>query len=229
MLAELVDGLASPHDAMDLLTRAVDADPSAMVRDGGVIAKGYDAELDELRALSSDAGAFLVDLEARERARTGIATLRVEYNRVHGFYIEIAHAKAANVPDDYRRRQTTKNAERYITPELKAFEDRALSARERALAREKALYEQLLDRLAVSIGALQRIARALAAVDVLQRMPIAPTRADGRGPSWSSSPASRSTRVVIRSSKRNVFRARDRRAPTASSRTTASSGRTDDC
>ena len=107
---------------------------------------GFDAELDELRALRDNTGQFLVDLEAREKARTGINNLRVEYNRVHGFYIEVTHGQTTKVPDDYRRRQTLKNAERYITPELKSFEDKALSARERALAREKVLYEQIVAR-----------------------------------------------------------------------------------
>ena len=167
LISTLIDQLATPRDALDRLIGAIAETPSTLVRDGGVIAPGHDVELDELRALSSDAGAFLVGLEARERARTGIASLRVEYNKVHGFYIEIAHAKAVDLPDDYRRRQTTKNAERYITPELKAYEDKALSARERSLAREKHLYEKLLDRLADSIADLQRVARALAAVDVL--------------------------------------------------------------
>ncbi len=124
------------------------AEPAYSVRDGDVIAAGHDVELDELRAMRDNTGQFLVDLEQRERARTGIGNLRVEYNRVHGFYIEVSHGQSAKVPDDYRRRQTLKNAERYITPELKSFEDRALSARERALSREKALYEQLLDSLA---------------------------------------------------------------------------------
>jgi hypothetical protein len=113
-----------------------------VLREGGVIADGFDAELDELRALTRDAGAFLLELETRERARTGIATLKVEYNKVHGFYIEVSRAQSDKVPDDYRRRQTLKNAERYITPELKAFEDKALSAQERALAREKMLFER---------------------------------------------------------------------------------------
>ena len=171
MIDELKVALATPRDALDLLVGAIADQPAALVRDGGVIAAGHDAELDELRALTTDAGTFLVDLEARERTRTGIAGLRVEYNKVHGFYIEISHARVADassaLPDDYRRRQTTKNAERYITPELKAFEDRALSARERSLTREKHLYEKLLDRLAASIGDLQRIARGLASVDVL--------------------------------------------------------------
>src|SRR5471030_2759385 len=137
-----------------------------MVRDGGVFAEGYDAELDELRSLSQNAGQFLVDLETRERARTGIANLRVEYNRVHGFYIEVTHGQTTKVPDDYRRRQTLKNAERYITPELKAYEDKALSAQDKALAREKMLYEQLLTELAPHIGSLQTIAQALAQLDL---------------------------------------------------------------
>ena len=137
-----------------------------MVRDGGVIARGYDAELDELREIEN-AARFLIDLEARERARTGIGNLRVEYNHVHGFYIEVTRGQTAKVPDDYRRRQTLKNAERYITPELKTFEDKALSAQERALAREKPLYDALLDALAPHLGRLQRVARALAALDVL--------------------------------------------------------------
>jgi DNA mismatch repair protein MutS len=150
-----------------LLTRAVAVEPAAQLRDGGVIADGFDATLDELRGIDSQCGAFLVDLEARERTRTGIAGLKVEYNRVHGFYIEVSQAQSARVPDDYRRRQTLKNAERYITPELKAFEDKALSAQERALAREKLLYEALLADLAPAIPALQRAAQALAALDVL--------------------------------------------------------------
>jgi DNA mismatch repair protein MutS len=167
MLVELIGSLATPVAALERLTGAIAEAPAALVRDGGVIADGHDPELDELRAMSTDAGAFLVDLEARERARTGIANLRVEYNRVHGFYIEVTHARTEQVPADYRRRQTTKNAERYITPELKAYEDRALSARERALAREKHLYDRVLDALAPSIGDFQRIARAIAGVDVL--------------------------------------------------------------
>src|SRR2546430_2765246 len=138
-----------------------------MVRDGGVIANGYNRELDELRALQTDSGTFLAELEGRERNRTGIPNLRVAYNNVHGFYIEITNAHAAKVPADYRRRQTLKNAERYITPELKAFEDKALSARDRALALEKSLYDELLDLLGAHVPVLQRIARALAQLDVL--------------------------------------------------------------
>ena len=130
-----------------LLTRAIAPEPAALVRDGSVIATGYDGDLDELRAIDANCGEFLVALETRERARTGIANLKVEYNRVHGFYIEVTNAQVEKIPDDYRRRQTLKNAERYITAELKTFEDKALSAQERALAREKWLYDQLLDAL----------------------------------------------------------------------------------
>jgi DNA mismatch repair protein MutS len=167
LLRELHDDLSTPEQCLDLLVRAVAEEPAAMVRDGGVFARGFDAELDELRALSENAGQFLVDLESRERARTGIANLRVEYNKVHGFYIEVTNGQADKVPDDYRRRQTLKNCERYITPELKAFEDKALSAQDKALLREKQLYDQLLADLAPHIGCLQAIARALAQVDTL--------------------------------------------------------------
>ncbi|MEM4986033.1 DNA mismatch repair protein MutS [Collimonas sp. H4R21] len=167
LLQELQIALETPVDCLQLLQTAIAAEPSTMVRDGGVIAAGFDAELDELRGLSENAGQYLVDLETRERARTGIANLRVEYNKVHGFYIEVTHGQTTKVPDDYRRRQTLKNAERYITPELKAFEDKALSAQERALIREKALYEQILQDLAPHIGTLQNIAHALAQLDTL--------------------------------------------------------------
>ncbi|HEV2612775.1 MAG TPA: DNA mismatch repair protein MutS [Noviherbaspirillum sp.] len=167
LLAFLHQALATPDDCLDLIERAIAPEPAAMVRDGGVIARGFDTELDELRGLSENAGQFLVELEGRERARTGIANLRVEYNKVHGFYIEVTHGQTAKVPDDYRRRQTLKNAERYITPELKAFEDKALSAQERALAREKYLYDKLLNDLAPHIGGLQQIAAAIAQLDTL--------------------------------------------------------------
>jgi len=138
-----------------------------LLRDGGVIADGYDAALDELRRLQSNAGSFLIELESRERARSGIPNLKVAYNHVHGYYIEVTHAHVDRIPADYRRRQTLKNAERYVTPELKSFEDKALSARDRALALEKTLYDALLDKLAAHVPALQRIARALAQSDVL--------------------------------------------------------------
>lgn len=126
----------SPPTCIDLLQRALLPEPSAMVRDGGVMNHGFDSELDELRHIQTNGDSFLLALEARERERTGIGNLKVQYNRVHGFYIEISQGQLDKVPDDYRRRQTLKNAERFITPELKAFEDKALSAQERALARE---------------------------------------------------------------------------------------------
>jgi len=153
-----------------LLARAIAPEPAALVRDGGVIATGFDADLDELRAIDAHCGEFLVALEARERERTGIANLKVEYNRVHGFYIEVTNTHVEKIPDDYRRRQTLKNAERYITPELKTFEDKALSAQERALAREKFLFERLLDELAPAIPVLQDAATALAMLDVLANL-----------------------------------------------------------
>lgn len=167
LLLELLTELTTPDSALDLLSRAIQPEPSTLLREGGVIANGYDADLDELRGINDNCGAYLVELEARERERTGIANLKVEYNRVHGFYIEITHANAAKVPDDYRRRQTLKNAERYITPELKAFEDKALSAQDRALAREKILYEAVLTALQEDLPQLQAIARAVAYVDLL--------------------------------------------------------------
>jgi DNA mismatch repair protein MutS len=166
-LAALAQALAPQPALATLLRAAIQAEPAAVLRDGGVVADGYDKELDELRAIQSNCGEFLLELEARERARTGIPALKVEYNRVHGFYIEVGNAHAARVPADYRRRQTLKNAERYIMPELKAFEDKALSARERALAREKLLYERLLDELEPHIPALQGAAAALAELDML--------------------------------------------------------------
>jgi DNA mismatch repair protein MutS len=167
LLSAVHDALATPEACLDLLQRAVTEEPAAMVRDGGVFARGFDAELDELRGLSENAGQFLVDLETRERARTGIANLRVEYNKVHGFYIEVTHGQTDKVPDDYRRRQTLKNAERYITPELKVFEDKALSAQDKALVREKLLYDQLLADLAPHIARLQTISQGLAQLDTL--------------------------------------------------------------
>ncbi len=167
LLEALARDLEPPGECIALLARAIQPEPAALVRDGGVIADGYSAELDELRRLQTNAGEFLAALEARERERTGIPNLRVAYNHVHGYYIEVTHAQADKVPADYRRRQTLKNAERYITPELKQFEDKALSAKERALALEKSLYDSLLDALLAHLPALQRIARALAQLDVL--------------------------------------------------------------
>ncbi|MCW7537596.1 DNA mismatch repair protein MutS [Aquabacterium sp. A7-Y] len=167
LLAELNEALSPPAEIGRMLAAAIAEDPAVLVRDGGVIAPGFDAELDELRAISQNCDAFLIDLETRERSRTGIGNLRVQFNRVHGFYIEVTQGQLDKVPMDYQRRQTLKNAERFITPELKAFEDKALSAQERALAREKMLYEQLIDALQPHLPALGALARALAALDAL--------------------------------------------------------------
>src|SRR5712691_660350 len=167
LLARMLGDLEIPAECLALLRSAVLEEPASMVRDGGVIAHGYSSELDELRDLQTHSGKFLAELEQRERGRTGIPNLRVAYNNVHGFYIEITNAHAGKVPADYRRRQTLKNAERYITPELKEFEDKALSARDRALALEKSLYDELLALLSPHLPELQRIARALAQLDVL--------------------------------------------------------------
>jgi DNA mismatch repair protein MutS len=150
-----------------LLEKSLMEEPSVVLRAGGVLADGYDAELDELRAMQNNCGEFLLELEMREKARTGIASLKVEYNRLHGFYIEVTHAHSDKIPGDYRRRQTLKNAERYITPELKTFEEKALSAQERALQREKFLFDALLDRLAPFVTHVQQIAQGIAELDVL--------------------------------------------------------------
>lgn len=154
-------------DEADLLKRAICDNPPVVIREGGVIAEGYDTELDELRQLSENAGEFLLRLEEQEKARTGISTLKVGYNRVHGYYIEISRAQSDQAPVDYVRRQTLKNAERFITPELKAFEDKALSAKSRALSREKALYDELLEQLNLNLVGLQNLAAGLSELDVL--------------------------------------------------------------
>ncbi len=166
----LAEHIGQHPDVVDLLTRAIIEQPPMLIRDGGVIAEAYDAELDELRALSQHADQFLIDLEENEKKRTGINTLKVSYNRVHGYYIEISKAQTAHVPDDYIRRQTLKNVERYITPDLKTFEDKVLSAREKALAREKYLYEALLKQLAAFHTQLVDCAAGLAELDVLSNL-----------------------------------------------------------
>ncbi len=159
--------LTPPQACATLLAAALLPEPAALIRDGGVIAHGFDADLDELRNIGETCDAFLLDLETREKARTGIANLRVQFNKVHGFYIEVTQGQLDKVPDDYRRRQTLKNAERFITPELKTFEDKALSAQDRALAREKFLYEQLQDALQAYIAPLSQVASAVATLDAL--------------------------------------------------------------
>ncbi|GAA6154035.1 DNA mismatch repair protein MutS [Pseudoteredinibacter isoporae] len=157
-------------ELVSLLDKAIEENPPVVIRDGGVIAEGYDAELDELRNISNNAGQFLIDLETQERERTGIATLKVGYNRVHGYFIEISKAQAESAPAEYIRRQTLKNAERFITPELKEFEDKALSAKSRALSREKALYEELVEIINKDLLPLQDSAAAVAELDVLNNL-----------------------------------------------------------
>jgi DNA mismatch repair protein MutS len=149
------------------LMAAIVENPPVLLRDGNVIAEGYDDELDELRKIRDHAGQFLIDLEIKERQRTGINTLKIGYNRVSGYYIELTRSQAEQAPADYIRRQTLKNAERYITPELKSFEDKVLSSESRALAREKLLFESLLDELRQNIAQLQMMSAAIAHIDVL--------------------------------------------------------------
>lgn len=167
LLAQWAQDLTPPPEAVALLEASLLAEPSALVREGGVIADGFDAELDELRGIATKSDDFLLQLEAAERERTGIANLKVQYNRVHGFFIEVSQGQLGRVPENYRRRQTLKNAERFTTPELKAFEDKALSAQERSLAREKWLYDQLLEQLLQWLTPLTTLSRALAGLDVV--------------------------------------------------------------
>ncbi|MFC1603214.1 DNA mismatch repair protein MutS [Pseudomonadota bacterium] len=188
LLIQLAQEIDTHPDIVDLLTRAIKENPPMLIRDGGVLAEGYDAELDELRALSQNADQFLLDLETRERERTGIANLKVSYNRVHGYYIEISRLQSDKAPTDYVRRQTLKGAERFITPELKKFEDQVLSARERSLAREKALYDELLDQLQPKIPALQQCAESLAALDVLCNLSERAISMDLRAPELTEEP-----------------------------------------
>lgn len=169
-LQDLATHIQTYPELADTLNRAIVDHPPAVIRDGGVLKQGFDEELDELLALSENAGQFLMELEQRERQRTGLSNLKVGYNRVHGYFIELPRSQAAQAPTEYIRRQTLKNAERFITPELKTFEDRALSAKSRALAREKALYEGLLDTLIAQLASLQATASALAELDVLTNL-----------------------------------------------------------
>jgi DNA mismatch repair protein MutS len=167
LLNTLSEQIGEHKQQRRLLEQAIIDSPPMLIRDGGVIASGYDDELDDLRAIAENADQFLIDLESRERERTGIATLKLGYNRVHGYYIEISKLQADKAPIEYVRRQTLKSAERYITPELKDFEDKVLGARERALSREKYLYEKLLDLLHDVLSELQLSAAGLAELDVL--------------------------------------------------------------
>jgi len=167
LIKQLSDGIDEHNDVVELLTASIAAEPNTMVRDGGVVAEGYDADLDELRRISTHTDEFLLELEKRERERTGIAGLKLGFNRVQGFFIEITRKDAERVPKDYIRRQTVKSAERFITPELKGFEDKVLSARDRALAREKEIYDQVLTQLTDRLGPMQSTASSLAALDAI--------------------------------------------------------------
>ena len=188
LLAELHGALQPDPGIAALLASAIAAEPAALLRDGGVIARGHDTALDELLSIAQSCDAFLLDLEARERGRTAIPNLRVQFNKVHGFYIEVTGSHLDKVPSDYQRRQTLKNAERFITPELKTFEDKALAAEERALAREKWLYEQLQDRLQPYLSALAALARALASLDALAALAERATTLDWCRPRFVTHP-----------------------------------------
>ncbi|MFJ2488028.1 DNA mismatch repair protein MutS [Pseudomonas sp. NPDC087639] len=176
-----------------LLEKAIIDNPPAVIRDGGVLKTGYDSELDDLQSLSENAGQFLIDLEAREKARTGLSHLKVGYNRIHGYFIELPSKQAESAPADYIRRQTLKGAERFITPELKEFEDKALSAKSRALAREKMLYEALLEDLISQLPPLQDTAGALAELDVLSNLAERALNLDLNCPRFVSEPCMRIT------------------------------------
>ena len=188
LLHALVERIGDHAATADFLTRAVIEQPPALQREGGVIAERFDAELDELRRLSTHADQYLVELEEREKAASGIATLKVGYNRVHGYYIEISKGQAARAPTHYTRRQTTKNAERYITEELKTFEDKVLSAKERALMRERLLYEGLLDTLTERLAPLKIAASAMAELDVLANLAERAELLDWRAPELTDAP-----------------------------------------
>ncbi|SHK80581.1 DNA mismatch repair protein MutS [Marinobacter antarcticus] len=187
-IVKLATVIGEYPELADILERAVIDNPPVVIREGGVIREGFDEELDELRNISENAGQYLLDVETRERERTGISTLKVGYNRVHGYYIEISRAQSAQAPVDYIRRQTLKNAERFITPELKVFEDKALSAKSRALAREKALYDEVLETVAEQLAPLQDAAQALAELDVISNFAERATTLRFAAPEFRDSP-----------------------------------------
>jgi DNA mismatch repair protein MutS len=199
LLADSLRDVPVDESLHGLLVDAIAVEPALAIRDGGVIADGYDSELDQLRQLAGDNGSFLLEVEARERERTGIANLRVEYNRVHGYFIEVTRGQTDKVPDDYRRRQTLKNAERYITPELKAWEDQVLSARDRSLAREKLLFDQILEQAAGQAAALARSAAALARIDALAALAL-----HARDHGWSAPALCEESRLEIHAGRHPV-------------------------
>ena len=207
-------------DTVNLLTKAIVDNPPVIIRDGGVIAEGYDTELDELRGLSQNAGQFLLDLETQERERTGLSTLKVGYNRVHGYYIEISRLQSGQAPTEYVRRQTLKNAERFITPELKAFEDKALSSKSRSLAREKALYEKLIEDLATRLPQLQSSSDCICEFDVLCCLAERALSLDLRQPNLKTEPGIHITQgrhLVVEQLITNPFVANDTNLSTTAS------------
>ncbi len=187
-LQQLTQEITAFPELHELLAQAIIENPPALIRDGGVIADGYDVLLDECRQLHEHSEQFLIELERREKERSGIATLKVGYNRIHGYFIEVSRGQSAQVPADYIRRQTLKNAERYITPELRAFEDKVLSSKSRALAREKQLYDELLDRLIIEMDKLQLTAESLAELDVLNNLAERASSLNLTAPTFSESP-----------------------------------------
>jgi DNA mismatch repair protein MutS len=201
-LQQLREDLKEQPAWLDTLQQALVDNPPVVIRDGGVIAAGFDEELDELRGLDTNASDFLIQLETRERERTGLGTLKVGYNRVHGYYIEISKAQSAQAPVDYSRRQTLKNAERFITPELKQFEDKALSAKSRALSREKHLYEQLVRALGEDLLVLQQLGRALAQLDTLMALALCADRYQ-----WNAPTLTDEAELIIREGRHPVVEA----------------------
>ncbi|BBP45425.1 DNA mismatch repair protein MutS [Thiosulfatimonas sediminis] len=187
-LKQLSAKISQFPEMADRLDKAIVDNPPVLMRDGGVIADGFDAELDELRGLKQNAGQYLLDMEEREKRKTGINTLKIGYNRVHGYYLEVSKLQSEQVPAEYVRRQTLKGQERYITPELKTFEDKILSANEKALAREKALYQQLLDELNQDLAPLQQAAQGLAELDLLANLAEQAVRLDLSRPRLTSKP-----------------------------------------
>ena len=175
-LSSLASKAGNHRNTVNLLNKAIEENPPVTLKDGGVIAAGFNVELDELRRISTDASAFLIEIEQSERERTGINTLKVGYNRVHGYFIEIGRGHADQAPEEYIRRQTLKNAERFITPELKTFEEKALSGKARALALERQLYDKLVEQLAENLHALQQTAAAVSEIAVLAMLAERATR-----------------------------------------------------
>ena len=200
LLGELSSRIQEQPKLVKLLRKAIPDIPPTLLRDGGVIAAGYDAELDELRRLSEQSDQILLDMETQERSRSGISNLKIRYNRVHGYYIEVSRSQSEQVPDNYQRRQTLKGVERFITPALKEHEDRVLSARSKALEREKALYNGLLDQLLEHLQPLSCCADGIAELDVLSTLA---ERADSLN--WCRPQLSEEAGIVVRGGRHPVI------------------------